>query len=517
LQAKKRSEGNPMLNAYQAPVFTDQDRVLFDRLVPYDHWTRRADARIDFLALRKSIENHFSSEGRPAVEPILCLKLELLMFHDALSDRQVFAKAKTDIAYRLFLGLGLNDHLPDVSTLRGFRSRLGVEGHKAVFHQLLTQARGHGLVKDRLRIKDATHLLADIAIPAGLQLIAQARNKLLTAAERFAAECVVGERVRIESIRTSTDSQDDEARLIARVEHLRDILEWSTKLSAPNDAASDAAWETLQKAIEIAQKALNGHDDPKASRKLRSTVDPDARRGRHGEYYDGYFTDVLIDADSELFTAIDVLPADGNETADTLNLLDQEQKAHGNVIDQISIDGAGFDGSLIRELESRGITSFVPPKEPSNGGRFTTAEFQFSEDRSHATCPAGHDSQYRQRDEARHTTSFRFAKATCDACPLLKQCISADQKHGRSVTLNDYEPEYALLRERRLTDEYAAVKKEHPKVERRLGELVNRLKGRRARYRGLCRVQVQKLIEGTIHNVKRMLRLLDRETGLAIQ
>ncbi|MEZ6132687.1 MAG: transposase [Planctomycetaceae bacterium] len=388
-----------MLNAYQAPVLTDQDRVVFDRLVPYDHWTRRADARIDFLALRQSIEHYFSSEGRPAVEPILCLKFELLMFHDALSDRQVFAKAKTDIAYRLFLGLGLNDHLPDVSTLRGFLSRLGVEGHKAVFHQLLSQARGHGLVK-----------------------------------------------------------------------------------------ASTAACESLQKAVEIAQKALHGHDDPKASRKLRSTVDPDARRGRHGEYYDGYFTDVLIDADSELFTAIGVLPADGNETADTLNLLDKEQSAHGNVIEKISIDGAGFDGSLIRELESRRITPFVPPKEPSNGGRFTTAEFQFSEDGSHATCPAGHRSQYRQRDDARHTTSFRFAKATCDACPLMKQCISVNQKHGRSVKLNDYEPEYALLRERRQTDEYAAVKQERPKVERRLGELVNRLKGRRARYRGLCRV-----------------------------
>ncbi|MEZ6129568.1 MAG: transposase [Planctomycetaceae bacterium] len=240
------------------------------------------------------------------------------------------------------------------------------------------------------------------------------------------------------------------------------------------------------------------------------------RGGKHGDYYDGYFTDVLIDADSELFTAIDVLPADGNETADTLNLLDQEQSAHGNVIEKISIDGAGFDGSLIRELESRGITPFVPPKEPSNGGRFTTADFQFSEDGSHATCPAGHRSQYRQRDDARHTTSFRFAKETCHACPLTKQCIAANQKHGRSVKLNDYEPEYALLRERRQTDEYAAVKQEHPKVERRLGELVNRLKGRRARYRGLGRVRVQKLIEGTVHNVKRMLRLLDRETGFAI-
>jgi len=516
LQAQFQSERTPMLNAYQVPEFSCDDRVLFDQLVPYDHWTRRAQARVDFLALRQSIEQYFSSEGRPAVEPILCLKLELIMFHDGLSDRQVFAKAKTDIAYRMFLGLGLHDHLPDVSTLRGFRSRLGVEGHQQVFHALLSQARGHGLVKDRLRIKDATHVLADIAIPAGLQLIAQARNKLLSAAERFAAECVVGERVRVEAIRTTTDSQGNEARLVARVEHLRDILEWATKLSPPEDADSNAAWQSLQKSIEIAQKALNGHDDPQAPGKLRSAVDPDARRGRHGEYYDGYFVDVLIDADSELFTAIEVLPADGNESADTLKLLDQEQVAHDNSIEQISIDGAGFDGPVIRELESRGITAFVPPKDPSNGGRFTTQDFEFSEDGSHATCPAGHESQYRQRDEGRHKTSFRFAKETCDTCPLMKQCIAAKQKHGRTVSINDYEPEYEMLRQRKQTDEYAAVKSEHPKVERRLGELVNRHGGRRARYRGLVRVQVQKLIEGIIHNVKRMLRLLDNETGFAI-
>ena len=128
----------------------------------------------------------------------------------------------------------------------------------------LSQARGHGLVKDRLRIKDATHVLANIAIPAGLQLIAQARNKLLTAAELFAAECVVGERARVEAIRTTTDSQGNEARLVARVEHLRDILEWSTKLSPPDDADLNTKWQTLQKSNEIAQKVLNGHDDPAA-------------------------------------------------------------------------------------------------------------------------------------------------------------------------------------------------------------------------------------------------------------
>jgi hypothetical protein len=100
LQSNRHLDRTPMLNAYQAPAFSDEDRVLFDRLVPYDHWTRRAAARTGFPALRKSIEHYFSREGHPAVEPVFCLKLELLMFRDALSDRQVFAKARTDIASR---------------------------------------------------------------------------------------------------------------------------------------------------------------------------------------------------------------------------------------------------------------------------------------------------------------------------------------------------------------------------------------------------------------------------------
>ena len=158
----------------------------------------------------------------------------------------------------------------------------------------------------------------------------------------------------------------------------------------------------------------------------------------------------------------------------------------------------------------------MPPKESSNHGRFTTLDFEFSDDGSHATCPAGNQSQYRQRDEGRHKTSFRFAKETCDACPLMQQCIAGNNKHGRTATLNDYEPEYEILRQRKLTEEYAAVKAEHPRVERRLGELVNRHGGRRARYRGLLRVQVQKLIEGTVHNLNRMLRLLEGKTGFAV-
>jgi transposase len=509
------SEGMPMLPAYQPPEWHAGDRALFDRLVPFDHWTRRAEQHVDFVSLRSSIEPLFGEGGRPAVEPVLFLKLELLMFHDNLSDTQVFERAKTDLAYRRFLGLGSHDHLPDVSTLGRFRARLGVEGHQQVFHALLAQARGHGLVKDRLRIKDATHVLADIAVPAGLQLVAAARNKLLSAAEPFDPERVAGERVRIEAIRVASDSQNLDAKLAARVEHLRDILAWTTELVPPQDAETNRPWQALQHAIHIARKVLGGHDQPQAGERIRSTVDPDARRGRHGEFYDGYFVDVLIDADSELFTAVNVLPADGNESADTLTLLAQEQSAHGNEIERISIDGAGFDGPVIRQVQEQGTTVFVPPKEPTNQGRFTTRDFQFSPDGSHATCPAGERSQYKQRHNDVHATAYRFPQEACAACPLQARCIDPHQKHPRTVRLNDYEPEYQALRELVATTEYAAVKREHPKVERRLGQIVNRYGGRRARYRGLPRVRLQKFLEATVHNIVRMIRLLDNTSALA--
>ncbi len=508
-----------MLRPYQPPEISQADRDVFDALVRRDHWVRRAEEHVDFLRLRQSIEPFYRADfGCPGIEPVLLIKLELLMFHDNLSDTQVFRRAETDAAYRWFLGLGREDHLPDVSTLGRFRARLGAEGHKALFHALLGQAREYGLVKDRLRIKDATHVVADIAIPAGLTLVAQARNRLLLAVEPFAAERTAGERVRIETIRTSTDGRAADVRLIARIDHLRDILAWADAIAAPPEADTNPTWQRLVKARDVARKTLAGHDEPEAPGKLRSVSDPDARRGRHGEFYDGYLLDVTIDADSEFFTAINVLPANGHESADALELIEQEQSAHGNTIEQLSIDGAGYDGPVLRQLEDeQEIDVFVPAKADSQPQRFSPGDFALSDDGSYVTCPADKRSQYRQRDERRHATSYRFDGEVCRACPLFSQCIGKKQKCGRTVRKNDYAAEYDRVRERAQTSEYKAVKREHPLVERRLGHLVNRYGGRRARYRGLSRVLCQEFMGATTANLNRMLVLIDGRLSVAFR
>jgi transposase len=503
---------------------TEFDQQVFKLFVPTDHPLVAAEREIDWESFRQTLEAFYSrGRGQPAIDPVRMLKLEFLRYLCNLSDRQVIQQTKTDLAFRYFLQVGHIFRPPDDSLLSRFRARLGEEGFGQIFDRLVAQARQAGLVKDRLRLKDASHVVASIAVPTTLTLVAQIRDRLLAAVEPFDAEWVSGQRIEVNLLRARTKDQADGARLAARVTHLRELTAWADQLPAPSDletnTATASAWQKVQDTLALAQKILRDHEHPGAGRKTLSVNDPDARRGKHGAFYEGYLTDILMDADSEIITQINVLEAGGDEARDAVDLVRGEKDAHGNQIEGLSIDGAGFNGEMLRELEGAAgeeddeglaVTAYVPPKAEPASGRFTSADFTLNEDASALTCPNGETSQYRQRDTGRHATIFRFTRATCDACPLSQQCVAKPKKgaFGRSVTKNDYEGEYQRVRERAKTDEFAAVRHEHPAVERKLNELLNHHGGRRARYWGRAKVGIQELMTGFVVNTKRIVTSL---------
>jgi len=461
------------------------------------------------------------------------LKLEFLRYWSNLSDRQVIQRTETDLAYRYFLDVGYTFRPPDSSSLSYFRGRLGEQGFVAVFDQLVAQARRAGLVKDRLRLKDASHVVASIAVPTTLTLVAQIRDRLLLASEPFDPDWVSGQRIEVNLLRERTKDHAAEARLAARVTHLQELVAWAETVPSPTDAETNSAWKQFEQTRALARKILQDRA-PNAERKTLSVHDPEARRGKHGAYYDGYLTDILMDADSGLLTQINVLAAGGDEARDAVELVRAEQTVHGNQIEGLSIDGAGFHGPMLRELEGPagpaaqaetaaqtrrevnppslglGVKVFVPPTAEPKTERFTAADFHLQEDGKAVTCPAGQTSQYQGREAGRNATVFRFQKATCEACPLLGQCMGqlGHGKSGRSVTKNDYEEEYARIRQRAQTETFAEVRREHPAVERKLNELMNHHGGRRARYWGRAKVHIQELMTGLVVNTKRIVALM---------
>ena len=104
----------------------------------------------------------------------------------------------------------------------------------------------------------------------------------------------------------------------------------------------------------MAHKILADQEHPDAGGRTLSTVDPEARRGKHGEWYDGYVVDILADADSELITEINVLPAGGGEPLQITHLnSDRLAKIAFGDYEQFSFTGAHGDevfGYLIKPV-----------------------------------------------------------------------------------------------------------------------------------------------------------------------
>lgn len=502
-----------MLTSASLIPLVDPELQQYLDVVPEDHFLRRLLQTIDFEAFRPILESAYQGFGRPPMDSVFMMKLELLARQYRLSDREVIAAVRFNIAFRHFLGISLKSPLPHHTLLTYFRRRLGSARVQQVFDALVGQARGLGLVKDRLRLKDATHIIANIAVPSTIRLVAEVRDQLLEALRPFAAKQVAEEEERSEAMRLVTEDVKDEERLVQRVSQLRAVLAWADDM--PQQArfaeASVAVPEKLLAALTLAHKVLADRDDPKAGDKVISAQDPEARRGKHGDFYDGYLLDVAMDADSQLLTAMNVLPANGNEGADAVHLIQQEEQAHGNDVQAVSIDGAGYRGELLRELnDPKGLNLevFVPPAERIPLTVFGPDQFVLGEDGKTLTCPAGQTTRYQQRNRIDTGVIFRFSKKQCSGCRMRQECLEKETTRHRSVCKNDYQKEYEAAQAKAKTPEYAATRKEHPAIERKLAELVRRHDLRHARYRGLAKVLVQGLLTGLVVNLKRIVRLL---------
>jgi transposase len=505
-QGEKRDE---LLKANYYTEPTEIDKQVFEKLIRPEHYLRRVREVINFEIFREKVSDCYSEQmGRGAEDPVLMIKLEFLQFHYNLSDREVIAQAEVNMAFRFFLDLSLESRLPVHSLLSQFRTRLGLEKHQKLFEEVVSQARVLGLVKDRLRLKDATHVIANIAVPTTIQLIAQVRKRLLESASVYAD--VSEHESRAQQIREVTFDLKDSERLLQRVEHLRQIVCWAKELEKSLPSEKTKERERFLSSLELGQKVLFDREN-KGDRTL-SAVDTDARRNKHGEYYDGYLLDISVDEESEIITALDVLMSNADEGANAVELMRQEESAQENDIEEMSTDAAGYRGDVFHKMESEeeglDVILYAPVKEDERKSEtFSPSEFVLDQSKSVLSCPGGRET--RGFSKQKHGRSFYFSKSVCAGCSLQTQCINADRKiQMRTVFKSDYEEEYNRARARAETERQKQVRALHKKVERKISDIVRNHGGRRARYRGLTRVKTQYFLTGLAVNIKRIVKKL---------
>ena len=145
---------------------TDQvEFVCLSELVPKNHLLRAVDASINFDFIYDEVKDLYSdSHGRPSIDPVVLIKLIMLQALFGIpSMRQTIRETEVNLAYRWFLGYGLQEKVPHFSTFGKNYERRFKESDlfEKIFEQVLTEALQCGFLKADAVFIDATHVKAN--------------------------------------------------------------------------------------------------------------------------------------------------------------------------------------------------------------------------------------------------------------------------------------------------------------------------------------------------------------------
>lgn len=172
-----------MKNCGQISIF---DQMIYEKLIPKDHLLVKIDCLIDFSFIYDKVQEQYSNLGRGSKDPVMMVKLLLLEYLYNLSDGEVVSRAKTDIVFRWFLGLGIDDSVPDDTTISHFRiNRLSEEHFDEFFNEIVRKCIEKDLVKTKRFIIDTTDVAANVNYPSDRKLIGNAFRKVIKEIEKF--------------------------------------------------------------------------------------------------------------------------------------------------------------------------------------------------------------------------------------------------------------------------------------------------------------------------------------------
>jgi len=161
------------------------DSYIEEYFLPKEHELLKIEEKIDFSFIEKETKDIYAKvAGRPSYTPEVMFKILFLEFYYNLSDVEVVKQLRFNVLFRYFAQVKIEDPLPDDTSLVVFRKRLGEERFERIFEKFIEQCKKKGLLKERLKAVDATHIVADVAIPNTVNLLREGRGRILKQLEQ---------------------------------------------------------------------------------------------------------------------------------------------------------------------------------------------------------------------------------------------------------------------------------------------------------------------------------------------
>ena len=370
----------------------EADRLYLDYVGKDTFYGLLASLRGQLFSDDDFAEIYGPDNGRDSVPPSLLATALLLQTYDKVSDAEAKARADFDIRWKVALGIEIEDRPFAKSTLQLFRAQLILHDKvREVFEGSLRLARQSGYLKKRgMRValdttyilgrgavKDTYNLLADGIVKLLRVLAAVANTTVREWAEGQGYERYFGSSIKGEA---AIDWSDRKARAALLAELVADadrLLELARQawVELPEDSAQRqsivAGAELLGQLLlqDIERKSGDGDVDADADAddgvsirdgvskdRMLSVHDPELRHGHKSSRrrFNGHKAAIVVDTDSQLITAVDVLPGNAPDNLGALELVEQSEASTGAPVDEAMGDAAYGDGGTRQAFADAG-------------------------------------------------------------------------------------------------------------------------------------------------------------------
>jgi len=389
-----------------------------ETLMPQEHFLRDLNNLVDFSFIYNKVRHLYSDVGRPSVDPVVLIKSLLLGFIYGIdSERKIEKEIQVNLAYRWFLGIDLDERVPDHSTISQTRRRKlnNTNLFEDIFAEIVKKCIEVGLVNGSLILTDSTHVKANASMK---------RKEVVTVAV-------------------------EPSEYVKKLDKLCE--EEDLKIRAEAIAAGRQ------------KRGYESDTTPKTKTIVKSTTDPDSgilnRRDKPSGFH--YLNHQSVDGKSGIITDVFVTPANVDDCVPYVARIKYQKEKLDLPITEVGID-KGYDYIEIhKEMYDMGIATYTPlvkNDNKSNVNVFPASVFQYDYLDDTYICPNGHKLNYVSINKFKHKKIYSISQTICMNCPLRNQCMSPKMKH-RTLSMSLHQHEANIQRANYGTKRYYEVQR----------------------------------------------------------
>lgn len=441
-----------------------------EELIPQDHILRLIHEHVDFTFIRSKVKHLYSHTGRPSVDPEVMMRMLLVGYLFGISsERRLCDEVQMHVGYRWFVGLSLEDKVPDHSTFsknRHGRFKQSVL-YQEMFDEIVRQCVEKGLVTGKHLTVDSTLVKANASLRTMEPIVVDLRPK----------------------------------------EYLDRVERENPVKGEDRGEKSNEPWQP--------RGDFPGNVGKLSNQTHRSKVDPDARLARKSESAKtelGYGVSYLMDNKSRVILGagqtLHNRKADAEIALTLLRRLTWVYKLRPKTLGADKGYATGeFVHRLLREEKVLPHVPIMDTRAQHERGIYPLERFHYDAEGNRFICPQGKVLRYWGVHWRSKQHMYRASPTDCGRCPVKRECTRSIY---RSLSYHIYEPSLEIARRLTKTRGYRISQLMRKRIEELFGEAKEFMGLRRAKFRRAIHVREQVLLTATAQNIKRMVRLLSR-------